>query len=298
MRYRPSRHDEREKTIFGQTGYYGYDDLAPFYETSTGGSDPANGTTDPNVQTDPRDTDGGIVALTLRERPVEASRFICRKLVEYFLYESPHEELVVEELAKQLRDPGGDPWNLKPILLRLFRSKAMFSQRALKGKVKNPVEYVLSFLRATKIDVNANIATNASQVRQRLINIGQVVLDPPDVNGWPTGSAWMSSQAMLERFNFLNFVVARIDPAQVDLDLLLPPEGRRSPAELVDHIASILDVRLTSNARVELIRYVVTEKVGGETVSFAFDPENPQHLEMKVRGLLYQIGQYFDAHQD
>ena len=82
------------------------------------------------------------------------------------------------------------------------------------------------------------------------------------------------------------------------LDTLLPPEGQRSPAQLVDHIASTLDVALTSNARIELIRYVVTEKVGGETVSFDFDPANPRHLEMKVRGLLYQIGQYFDAHQD
>jgi len=297
LRYRAGRHDATNKTIFGVTGKFGYDSLAPLYWKEGADSVPAN--YDVDVDTDARDSDGGIVALTLRERPAEAARFICRKLCEFFLYENPH-DIVVNALADELRAAGPDQWSLEPILRRILESKAMYSSRAHKSQVRNPVEFVLQFLRTANVDLHAtNLITNVARVESVLRNdLGQVPLEPPDVNGWPGGTAWLSSQGMLERTNFVTYAVSFLDSFDEQIVPLLPPQGQRSPVELVDHLTDVLDVRLSGNARNKAIAYVTSAESGGTTVPFAYDQNNSEHVKMKTRGLLFLIAQYYDAHRN
>ena len=276
VRFEPTRHDEGQKTVLGVTGYFGYDDLAPYY------------TGDPATSTDPRDTDGGIVALTLRERPVEASRWICRKLLIYFLYEEPREELV-DDLAQVLRD---NDWNMRPMLERMLRSKAMFSRETRKSRIKMPVEFVLGFLRNTDADYIA------SRIRTELTTMQQLPMEPPDVDGWPRGEAWMGGQAMLERINFLRNVVEQLDDTATQIEPLIPPVGSRSPAQLVDHLATVLDVELTPETRAEFEAYCSKTLSGDVEVDRPFDPTDERMLREKVRGLLYLIGQYHDHQRD
>ena len=283
IRYRLSRHDERDKTIFGVTGKFGYDEIGPFLEG------------DAAANTDSRDTDGGVVALTLRERGKEASEFICRKLAQFFLYDDPHPS-VVDALAQALRAPGANQWNLKPIVETILRSKAMFSSAAMKSQVKSPVDYTIGFLRSTGIDLATGVTLNASRVRTVLSDIGQLPLEPPDVNGWPTGLLWMGSQAMLERINFLRDAILTLDDVAADIDPLLPSVGQRAPAQLVDHLAGLLGVQLSGTARTQFINYVTSQLVGDTVTAFAFDQNNDQHLRMKTRGLLWMIAQYHDGH--
>jgi len=288
MRYRVGRHNVDDKTIFGVTGKFGYDDVGGLYW------DEAAGDYDTSVTTDSRDTDGGVVALTLRERADEASKFICRKLAAFFLYEDPH-DIVVDELAADLRRFN---WNLKPVIRKILVSKAMFSGRATKGQVRNPVEFVLGFMRTADVDLHPADSTNTVRVRQRLEALGQIPLEPPDVNGWPTGTAWLSSQGMVERTNFITYAIDQLDDFDTQIVPLIPPAGQRSPTQLVDHIATVLDVQLSGNARSEAIAYVTTQESGGQTVPFAYDQDNDEHVKMKTRGLLFLIAQYHDAHQN
>ncbi len=290
MAYAAQLHDERSKTILGATGFYGYDSISPFWLVSF---PPV--VTDPGVQTDPRDTGGGVVALTLRQRPVEASRHICRKLFQFFVYENAHDS-VVDALAAQLRAPGRDQWNLKPILDTILNSEAMYSQRARKSQVKSPVDYVLGFLRTTGIRLHEDPATEAARGLLSLEYVGQVPLDPPDVSGWPTGTAWAGAQPMLDRTNLLGLAsTILLNEYDADIAPLLPP-GPPSPQALVDHIAETLDVELSPNARTRMIEYVNSEWVNGQQVAFAYDPGDEDHVTMKTRGLLWMIAQYHDSH--
>jgi len=289
MRYRLSRHDERDKTIFGVTGKFGYDDIGGLYW------DESAGDYDASVTTDSRDTDGGIVALTLRERGVAASTFICRKLAAFFLYDDPH-DVIVNELASDLRRFN---WNLKPVIRKILVSKAMYSGRATKGQVQNPVEFVLGFMRTANVDLHPTSAsTNTVRVVNELASMGQSPLQPPDVSGWPTGTAWLSSQGMIERTNFITFAIEQLDDFDTQIVPLIPPVNQRGPTQLVDHIASVLDVQLSGNARAKAIAYVTTQDSNGQTVSFAYDQNNSAHVKMKTRGLLFLIAQYHDAHQN
>ncbi|MCK6461589.1 MAG: DUF1800 domain-containing protein, partial [Planctomycetes bacterium] len=282
-------HDERSKTILGRTGFFGYDSISPFWVSAY---PPI--TIDPTVETDPRDIDGGVVALTLAQRPVEASRHICRKLFEFFVYEDPHTS-VIDALAAQLRAPGPNQWNLKPILDTILRSEAMYSLRARKSQVKSPVDYLIGLMRSTGIHLSPDPPTDAARVYLGLAEIGQIPLEPPDVNGWPSGAAWAGAQPMLERTNVVAFAVKQLDSYATDITPLLPP-GPPSPQSLVDHLARTLDVDLTATARSEMIDYVNSQWSGGQQVPFAFDPDNPEHVKMKTRGLVWMIAQYHAAH--
>ena len=292
MRYRAANHDERTKQIFGETGNFGYDDIGGFFWDETAGDH------DAAITTDTRDTDGGIVDLTLRKRPVEASKFICRKLAAFFLYENPH-DIVVDELARDLRAAGADQWNLKPVIRKILLSKAMYSNRATKGQVRSPAEFVLEFLRTTNVDLHpSSIATNTLRVVNELAAVGQMPLQPPDVSGWPAGNAWLSSQGMLERTNFITFAIEQLDDFNTQIVPLIPPAGQRSPTRLVDHISRVLDVQLSGNARSKAIAYVTTQESGGQTIPFNYVQNNNEHVKMKTRGLLFLIAQYHDAHQN
>ncbi|MDH3591267.1 MAG: DUF1800 domain-containing protein, partial [Planctomycetota bacterium] len=275
VQYQLARHDEGDKTIFGVTGKFGYDDVAPYHEDGAG------------IQTDARDVDGGIVALTLRERSVEASTFICGKLAEFFLYDDVPGELV-DALAQTLRD---NDWNMRPVLRQMIQSKAIFSTRARKSQIKQPIEFVLQFVRTTDIPVTEN------RIRGALDSLQQEPLEPPGVEGWPRGNAWMGGQAMLERINFLRDVVRDLDDTPSQIYPLVPPEGQRSPAELVDHLARLLGVELTTLARTKLIEYVTSELEGDTVVPYDFDPTDDRDLRMKTRGLLYLLAQYHDGHK-
>jgi len=273
--YYADRHDADPKTIFGVTGSFGYDNIAPYHEGGAG------------IQTDPRDT-GGVVALTLQQRPVEASRFICRKLAAYFLYDNPS-DAVVNELANTLRLSN---WSIRPVLYQMLRSRAMYSRRAYKQQIKSPTEFVFQFLRATDIDFAGN------RIRTTLEDLRQEPMEPPDVDGWPGGNAWMGGQPMLERINFLRDVVRDLDSTPADIWPLVPPASLRTPAHMVNHIAILTGVDLSAEAREDLETYVTTSlDSGGQVVPFNFDPFNDTHLRMKARGLLYLIALYHDGHR-
>ncbi|MHC4547876.1 MAG: DUF1800 family protein [Planctomycetota bacterium] len=235
--YLPELHDAGPKTVFGVTGQFGYGGV------------------------DTRDSDGSIVDLTLGQRPLAASRFLCRKLAAHFLYDDPP-DVVVEQLASQLRAGG---WEMAPVVERLLMSKAFFSARAMRAQLKSPLEFVIGFLRGIGIDMPVH------RVNQRLIDLGQSLLEPPTVAGWPGAGAFTGAQSMLFRINFLNEAVSHLhDPGPY-----LPSEP--TPEARIDHIADRLGVALGPVAREEMLAYL----------SRGLD----EPLR-KTRGLAYMIGQY------
>ena len=60
-----------------------------------------------------------------------------------------------------------------------------------------PVEFVV---RAIKEVGWAGFSVNDALTP--LVNMGQQLFEPPDVNGWELGPGWFSSGAMLARMNF------------------------------------------------------------------------------------------------
>ncbi len=259
----PNRHDPGDKTVFGVTI-------------------PGQNLTD-DYQ--------AMVDLTFAQRP--AAEWFARSLLSWFCYENPPDD-VVSQLAQILRTNG---YELAPALRAMFLSEAFSSPRARQGRVKSPVEFVMGWNRATNLPLvdHTTGAWQASAFRSELEGMAQVPTQPPNVNGWPNGALWLSAQGMVNRANFVrDVIVDRQDQAAAGYDVatLLPP-GTPTAGEVVDRLARVLQVTLTSADRADLVRYLDTHRESdGTDTDDPFDATNPQHVDERVRGLLYMLAQH------
>ncbi len=264
MEFVPSRHDEGEKVILGQT-----------IEAQEAG----------DAETDDFEA---VADITLAHRDV--AEFICRKLFAWFGHPEPAPE-VVADMATVLRDGN---YEIAPLLRAMFRSEAFFSSRARRSGVKGPADFGIGFVRSTGLEFGI------AQLDTALTSQGQRPTMPPTVDGWPTGSRWLSSQAALERTNLVRdsiYAVGTQASLGVQITDLLPPEGQRTPAAVVDALADRLYIDLSAEDRVDLIAFLNTTRTeGGVVVASAFDEDDAPLVEGRVRDLLYILAQHPTYH--
>lgn len=115
-------HDDGPKTVFGQTGNFGGDD---------------------------------IVALTVKQPA--CAEFLARRLIEEFVLPSAPADLT-SELAKVLRESD---YSIAQAVGALLRSEAFFSDEAYRAKIKSPAEFVVGAVRALGAKVNGPEAGDA-----------------------------------------------------------------------------------------------------------------------------------------
>lgn len=123
----------------------------------------------------------------------QCARFFAIALLSYFVYNDPEPELV-DGVAALLRK---NDFELAPVMSAIFRSNVFYSDRAYRALVKSPTEFVVGTYKALglpKIEPSATAATK---------QMGQILLQPPNVAGWPGGQNWLTSATMLARQNFV-----------------------------------------------------------------------------------------------
>jgi uncharacterized protein (DUF1800 family) len=129
----------------------------------------------------------------LATRPATA-QFISRKLAARFVSDDPPKS-IVDRMAKSYLKSGGD---ISVVLKTLFHSPEFWSADAYRAKVKTPIEYVVSAVRAS----NANLA-NMEPLVNALRTMGMPLYEsvPPTGYNWQS-STWVSTGALVNRMNF------------------------------------------------------------------------------------------------
>lgn len=108
-------HDEREKTIFGQTGTF----------------------------------DGEAIIDKILEKP-ETATFICRKLYVFFVNDSPN-EAHVKELATYFYI---QKYNITALMKKLFMAEWFYATENKGNKIKSPVEFLVNLSREFSVTYN------------------------------------------------------------------------------------------------------------------------------------------------
>lgn len=129
----------------------------------------------------------------LATRPATA-HFISFKLAVRFVSDDPPAALV-NRMAAAYMSSGG---NISTVLTTMFHSAEFWSADAYRAKVKTPIEYVVSAVRAS----NANIA-NLRPVANALREMGMPLYGavPPTGYKWDAAD-WVSTGALVNRMNF------------------------------------------------------------------------------------------------
>ena len=109
------------------------------------------------------------------------------------------------------------------------------------------------------------------------------------MKGWDGGVAWISTDMMMERFNFATRITQqKFDAMQgyVSPSALVASQGLKSSRQIVDYFLGLLvDGDVPDATRDVLITYVSTDANGkiGDTIA------DDRLLEAKLRGLVHLI---------
>ncbi len=220
----PAFWDAGEKTIFGQTGNWDYDD---------------------------------VIDILFEQRATEISEFICGKLYRHFV--NPKEdENVIADLAQIMRDAD---WQIAPVMQAIFLSEHFFDDANVGTVIPGHIEYFLTFLNELDYpdedDIILALGFSAGEYDQAIFN-------PTNVAGWPGNRNWISTGSLNFRWKGINDAMGYYfafqgesiehlrtwainllspfegDPALVTntiVDFLLP-NGLQKPADYADALAA------------------------------------------------------------
>jgi uncharacterized protein (DUF1800 family) len=173
------------------------------------------------------DTD---VIQILAERP-ETAAFVGRKLWRFFAVPDPSDEMIQRTTDAYFAADR----SVSAMLRTILRSDEMYSDEAYRWRVKSPVELVIGAERALQLSTPLGREPRYTEA------MGQLLFDPPNPAGWPEGAAWINSNTLLTRANYINELTRAGRRSVFDpLALVRRHAAAGSAAEVVDFLLDLL----------------------------------------------------------
>jgi len=227
--YDAEDHDDGEKEFLGETGRFNGEDIVDI----------------------------------ICKQPATA-RFISRHMYYFFVadeppvpqwpYEAPRDPEAIELLSQAYLNSNYD---IRSMLRVLFNSDFFKSESCWYEKVKSPSEMVTGVLRLTGIFDMPRYEAIAKTSRMQFM--GQSLSNPPSVEGYDGGLAWIDTGALVERMNFASEELGNTGtPGSQALvkRLVADNGGTVSPERLVevclDHLGAI---SVQEETRSRLVEY-------------------------------------------
>ncbi len=165
--------------------------------------------------------EGREVLHILAHHPSTA-KFISTKLAMRFVSDDPPPALV-DRMTQTFLKKNGD---IGEVLKTMFRSPEFWAPESYRAKVKNPLEFVVSAVRASGAEV-----TDAMPLAHQLQNMGMPLYGMQPPTGYSMkADTWVNSSALLGRMNFaLALTAGKLKGIQVDTGQMLVSSA--SPAD-------------------------------------------------------------------
>jgi len=193
VEFRPGRHDTAPKTVY---------DAVP---GETPNQDPSNAfTTDGST---PAELEYALLVdkifnHTDTEGRPTAARYIARKMWKFFAYDpevdvgTPRADLaLIDSLADAFKASN---YSLSSLLRAMFLRDEFYADAT--RTVKSPTEYVIGTIRMLRGRVAKFTHTNLGS--DTVARLGQDLFNPPDVFSWRGNQRWITTQTMLNRYDF------------------------------------------------------------------------------------------------
>jgi uncharacterized protein (DUF1800 family) len=164
--FRADRFDDGTKTILGQTGNWGYDD---------------------------------VIDILFEQRANEIAEFICRKLYEFFVHpdstdDAGNAQVIISGMATTFISNN---FELAPVLRQLFRSEHFFDDEAIGVIIKSPFDFFFNTLKETNF---AYTDTHVDEMVNYSGMLSQRLFDPFDVAGWQRNRTWINTNFIIGRW--------------------------------------------------------------------------------------------------
>ena len=224
--YRPEDHDDGSKTFLGHTGNLNGEDI--------------------------------IEILCQQEA---TGRFIARHMYHFFVadeppvpswpYTPPRDPEAVDMLTQAYVESDHD---IQHMLTVLLNSNFFKSEDIRYEKVKGPAEFVTGVLRLT-----GEFDRPRREILERYLQtnfMGQMLTNPPSVEGWHQGIEWIDTGTLIERVNFASEQLGDMDKPGVRamVDSIMDQAAGATADELIDSCLESLGMISISDTTRAVIR--------------------------------------------
>jgi len=160
------QHDNGQKTFLGQTGDWNGDD---------------------------------IINIILQQK--QSSIFIVEQMWRQFISPTPDMK-AVELLAARFRESNYD---IKTLLKDMLTSNEFWAARNRDNLVKSPIDLLAGMIRTLAIS-GFNTDKNDEHIAAVSAELGEPLLNPLSVKGWPYNTGWIHSNTLLRREEIVSYL--------------------------------------------------------------------------------------------
>ncbi len=160
--------------------------------------------------------DEGMQILKMLAHHPSTAHHVATKLVRRFVADDPPEE-IVDAASTAFMESGGD---IKEVLRAIFSSPEFFSREYYLGKMKKPIELVVSALRTVGADIEPGYGQPLGYLNQTLTQMGERLYGHRAPDGYPdVATAWISTNTLFKRMDFaIVLSTGNIPDVSVDID--------------------------------------------------------------------------------
>ena len=132
----------------------------------------------------------GTDALNIILEQKATATFITAKIYKFFVNENVDQN-IVNTLSTSFYNSGYD---IKKLMTDIFSSSWFYDQKNIGNRIKSPIELMAGMMRMLPMHIQnpENLI-----IYQKLL--GQMLLYPPNVAGWPNGRSWIDSSTLMLR---------------------------------------------------------------------------------------------------
>jgi uncharacterized protein (DUF1800 family) len=195
-------------------------------------------------------------------RQPATAKFIITKLWKFFVSDNvPPTE--IERLSRIYFSSG---FHIGTVVEAILTSPLFYADAVRYAQIKTPAEYVVGVIRTLDAPL-----LSIRNLPTALSTMGQELLNPPNVAGWPGGRDWINTRTLLARVNFSSQITLEMNKRgqlmeRVQKDLLEPNADLSTPDHIIEAVWDALMPGQKPSARAlpALMEFLQKDAPGGK----------------------------------
>ncbi|MBK9933638.1 MAG: DUF1800 domain-containing protein [Cytophagaceae bacterium] len=218
-----------------------------------------------------------LIDVILTKKGTEASKFISKKLYEYFVYANPEktDATIIDQLAQILKNNN---FEFKPMLKTLFKSQHFFDDLNIGVQLKSPAESIVGFTH--------HFDYSDLYTRNVMMALGLEILNPPNVAGWKGYRNWVSTKTLPATINFQKEILGGSSDSTLG-DWIKNFTGYDDVSKLAPAILELFLARPVNATRLKKYQTVLTG--GAPDYEWYEIVKNQEQAGQRVRSLIEEI---------
>ena len=205
----------------------------------------------------------------------EVARHISRRLFIWFVNHDINDEVEAEVIAPMAQLIIENDYEMKPVIAALLSSDYFYREEIIGCMIKNPIDYMLSFLSPIGVEFPSDPILNAEawlSFHWDLDKMGFGPYNMPSVAGWPAYyqapvyyKDWINSASLAIRGKMIDkiyWLLPSLDPTTKNYDFIKFISTLENPTDINDLIKEVIQIlfpRVLSQAYIDYFKEVILQ---------------------------------------